>query len=137
MLLLFNNGMSGKKSKNQLEVKDTEKLYFQHKVPLLNMSTGQESFPIPPQSSGVKGREGTDSWALLALLLTGIGMGQVTNGLVLLSEVGVINAAPREHSRSELPLSVSAAFCTSSWELRKAAWVGDESRITVIIAKCF
>lgn len=73
-------------------MKDTEKLYFLHKVRLLNMSMGQESFPTPPQSSGVKGRGGSDSWALPALLLPRIRTGQVTNDPVLLSEFGVMNA---------------------------------------------
>lgn len=63
-------------------MKDTEKLYFLHKVPLLNMCIGQE-FSSPSPEQWCRGREGgMDSWALLALLLPGIGMGPATNGLV-------------------------------------------------------
>lgn len=62
-------------------MKDTEKLYFLHKVPLLNMCIGQE-FSNPSPEQRCQGEGGMDPWALLALLLPGIGMAQATNGLV-------------------------------------------------------
>lgn len=63
------------------------------------------------------------------------GNGTITKGLASLSGVGVVNAAPRE---SQFTLSVPAALCTSSLELGKAAWGGDESGIiNSNVAKCF
>lgn len=58
-------------------------------------------------------------------------MGQATNHLLLLSGVGVMNAAPRERPGPELPPFSSCSFL-SIWELREAAGVGGESRITAI-----
>lgn len=69
---------------------------------------------------------GTDSWVVLALLLSVIRMGCVTKGPVLFSEGGAIGTSHRDRWErvsaraplSELRLAVSGAFCASSWRMR-------------------
>jgi len=131
LFLLFNNGMSAKrggkkKTDENEEVKSTEKLDLPHKVPLLSTYVGQacvlQYLPMP-WWRGEALWMWKDFWVLLALLLTVIGMGRVTNGLILSSEVRVVSAAPRgcceclsiQTSLSALHLHVSEAFCLSSW----------------------
>lgn len=86
----------GEKKAQDEGVRSAEKLYFLHEVPVLTTYVGQARCVIFSQCWGaalwIWDTVGLDSWAWL---ITVAGVGQVTSGLILFSEVGAISTAPR------------------------------------------